>query len=98
MACNYSNHNRRTAPALQTSVWISIMGYFSMDASNSLKKSFAVIAPAGYPPRMHDSQRFQLLGGPYRMPRCRIGGHLTCKLRRVRMHQQELTLAEFRRP
>src|SRR5688572_24952575 len=30
---------------------------------------------------MQDSQRFQLVGGPYRMPRCRIGGRLKCKLR-----------------
>jgi len=30
---------------------------------------------------MHDSERFKLLHGPYRAPRCRIGGKLQCAQR-----------------
>lgn len=34
-----------------------------------------------------DADRFRLLGGPYRPPRCKIGGWLTCRRRgRVRVH------------
>lgn len=28
-----------------------------------------------------DSERFRLLGGPYRSPRCKVGGWLVCRLR-----------------
>jgi hypothetical protein len=30
---------------------------------------------------MNDAQRFQLLFGPYQMPRCKIGSRHKCKLR-----------------
>ena len=33
-----------------------------------------------------DAERFRLLAGPYRMPKCKIGGWLTCRIRgRVRV-------------
>src|SRR5437762_843923 len=30
---------------------------------------------------MHDRERFKLLHGPYRLPRCRIGRKLFCEIR-----------------
>jgi hypothetical protein len=30
---------------------------------------------------MHDAHRYRLFHGPYRMPRCRIGGRLVCEAR-----------------
>src|SRR5438045_3875477 len=30
---------------------------------------------------MHDADRYRLLHGPYRMPRCRLGGRLFCQAR-----------------
>src|SRR5438046_2753657 len=30
---------------------------------------------------MHDSERFKLLHGPYRMPRCKVRGFLQCQMR-----------------
>ena len=35
----------------------------------------------GYAVDMDDARRFQLLYGPYRAPRCRVGKRLLCKLR-----------------
>lgn len=35
---------------------------------------------------LSDHERFRLLGGPYRMPQCKVGGWLTCRIRgRVRV-------------
>ena len=37
--------------------------------------------PGKYGVSMHDAERFKLLYGPYRMPRCRVGRRLLCQVR-----------------
>ena len=57
----------------------------------------SVAAPAPKIPGMHDRDRFKLIGGPYRMPRCKVDRFLRCSIRgkvRVRgIHEAPIRVA-----